>query len=57
MSKQHIEIFETADGSAQIDVRFDRETIWLSQAQMAQLFEKDSDTIGLHLKKYSKPMS
>lgn len=54
MNKQHIEIFETSDGLAQIDVRFDRETIWLSQAQMAQLFEKDSDTIGLHLKNIFK---
>ncbi len=27
-----------------------RDTIWLSQGQMAELFDKDSDTIGLHLK-------
>jgi len=28
----------------------ENETLWLSQAQMAELFEKDTDTIGLHLK-------
>ena len=50
MTEQQMEIFQTADGQAQIEVRFDRETIWLSQVQMAQLFDKDSDTIGLHLR-------
>jgi prophage maintenance system killer protein len=54
MTEQQIEIFETPDGQTQIEVRFERETIWLSQAQMAQLFEKDSDTIGLHLKNIFK---
>ena len=38
----------------QIDVRFEQETIWLSQAQMAELFDKDTDTIGLHLKNIFK---
>ncbi|MEY3927676.1 MAG: hypothetical protein RJA97_683 [Bacteroidota bacterium] len=33
-----------------ISVRFQQETVWLSQRQMADLFEKDTDTIGLHLK-------
>jgi len=52
MSTQHnqITIYQTVDGQAQIDVRLERDTLWLSQAQMAELFDKDSDTIGLHLK-------
>lgn len=54
MAEQQIEIFETADGQAQIEVRFEQETIWLSQVQMADLFDKDSDTIGLHLKNIFK---
>jgi len=39
-----------------VEVRLDsqRETIWLSQAQMAELFDKDADTIGLHLKNIYK---
>lgn len=45
-----IEIFQTEDGRTQIQVRFEQDTLWLSQAQMAELFDKDSDTIGLHLK-------
>lgn len=54
MNKQQIEIFETADGQAQIEVRFDRETIWLSQSQMAELFDKDVRTINEHAKNIYK---
>ncbi|MBI9089886.1 MAG: virulence protein RhuM/Fic/DOC family protein [Desulfobacterium sp.] len=45
-----IEIYQTDDGQTQIQVRLEQDTIWLSQAQMAKVFDKDSDTIGLHLK-------
>jgi hypothetical protein len=43
-------IYQSPDGKAQLDVRMDNQTVWLSQKQMAELFDKDSDTIGLHLK-------
>lgn len=49
MQKQ-IEIYQSTDGQTQIDVKFGEETVWLSQRQMAELFDKDADTIGLHLK-------
>lgn len=39
---------------AQIEIRLEHDTLWLSQAQLATLFEKDSDTIGLHLKNIYK---
>ncbi|MGF6147845.1 Virulence protein [Kingella potus] len=45
-----IEIYQTSDGQTQVEVRFDQETVWLSQAQMAQLFDTSPDNIGLHLK-------
>ncbi|MEZ4986512.1 MAG: RhuM family protein [Saprospiraceae bacterium] len=48
--KNEIIIYQTADNETQIYVRIDNETVWLSQKQMAELFDKDSDTIGLHLK-------
>ena len=48
--KNDIVIYQSDDGQTQVDVRFDHDTIWLSQAQMAELFDKDNDTIGLHLK-------
>jgi prophage maintenance system killer protein len=45
-----IEIYQMDDGQTQIQVRLEQDTLWLSQAQMAKVFDKDSDTIGLHLK-------
>jgi len=50
MAESKIEIYQTDDGQTKIDVKFDNETVWLTQKQMALLFDKDSDTIGLHLK-------
>lgn len=43
-------IYKTKDNQTQIEVHFENDTIWLSQKQMADLFDKDSDTIGIHLK-------
>lgn len=37
-----------------VEVRLDNDTIWLNQKQMAELFDKDSDTIDLHLKNIFK---
>ena len=50
MTNPPIQIYCSADGQAQVEVRFDQETIWLSQAQMAQLFNTSADNISLHLK-------
>lgn len=49
-----IEIFHSIDNRTEIIVKFDKETVWLSQKQMSELFDKDSDTIGLHLKNIYK---
>ncbi len=51
---KQIEIYQTDDGQTQIQVRLEQDTLWLSQTQMAELFDKDSDTIGLHLKNIYK---
>ena len=50
MSESNIEIYQLEDGQTEIKVKLDDETVWLSQKQMSQLFEKNTDTIGLHLK-------
>lgn len=42
-------IYQKEDGQSAVEVRLEQDTLWLSQAQMAELFDKDSDTIGLHL--------
>jgi len=44
-----IEIYESMDGNAQVDVRFEQETVWLSQAQMAELFGRDQSVISRHI--------
>jgi hypothetical protein len=49
-----IEIYQGSDGQTQIEVKFDQETVWLNQRQIATLFGKDSDTIGLHLRNIFK---
>jgi hypothetical protein len=52
--KKQIEIYQSDDGQTQIEVRLEKDTLWLSQAQMAELFDKDSDTIRLHLRNIYK---
>ena len=42
-------IYQTSDGETSIDVKFQDETVWLSQAQMAELFQKDRTVIGRHI--------
>ncbi len=47
--KGEIIIYQDQNGSANIEVTLDGETLWLSQRLMADLFEKDADTIGTHI--------
>lgn len=45
-------IYDSAE--ARVEVRLEGETVWLSQAQMAELFGTSSDNISLHLKNIYK---
>lgn len=47
---KQIEIYKTGDGQTEIKVWLEQETLWLSQAQMAELFDKDVRTINEHIK-------
>lgn len=42
--------YTTKDGQTQIDVTFDKDTVWLSLDQMAELFQRDKSTISRHIK-------
>ncbi|MEK6202705.1 MAG: virulence RhuM family protein [Psychrobacter sp.] len=44
-----VEIYESADGKARVDVHFEQETVWLSQAQMTVLFGHDQSVISRHI--------
>jgi prophage maintenance system killer protein len=50
LSRGELVLFQAPDGSVELKVRLEDETLWLSQRQMALLFDKDTDTIGLHLR-------
>ncbi len=39
MEEDKIIIYQTEDGQTQIDVRLENETVWLTQAQMVELFQ------------------
>ena len=50
MDKQNkIEIFQSEDNQTEIKVQFEEETVWLTQAQMAELFDRDRKTITRHI--------
>ena len=49
MKQDQIVIYQTEDGQTQIDVRLENETVWLTQAQMAELFETDRTSIVRHI--------
>ncbi|HXD79109.1 MAG TPA: RhuM family protein [Puia sp.] len=47
--KGEVVIYEI-DGKPHLEIKLSENTLWLSQRLMADLFEKDADTIGLHIK-------
>ncbi len=45
-----IQIYQSPDGETCVDVRFENETAWLTQAQMVALFHRDVSVISRHIK-------
>tara|TARA_B110000091_G_scaffold59445_1_gene65146 strand:- start:1195 stop:1587 length:393 start_codon:yes stop_codon:yes gene_type:complete len=50
MNTGEILIYQNDSGKSSIEISFVNNSLWLSQKQMSLLFEKNIDTIGLHLK-------
>ena len=50
MQDNQIIIYQTEDGQTKIDVTVEKETVWLTQAQMAELFQRDISVISRHIK-------
>lgn len=48
-NNSEIILYQTEDGETRIDVRLEDETVWLTQMQMAELFQKDKRTISEHI--------
>ncbi len=42
----HFLVYQTEDGKLKIDVRFEGETVWLTQQHMAELFQTTKQNIG-----------
>ncbi|WP_411872177.1 RhuM family protein [Vulcanococcus limneticus] len=53
-SSGEILVYEAPDGSAQVDVRLDRETVWLNQEQMAELFGRERSVVTKHIRNVFK---
>jgi hypothetical protein len=43
-------LYRTEDGSTRLEVRLENETVWLSQSQMAELFQTTQQNVSLHLR-------
>lgn len=49
-SQSHFLIYQTESGQTKIDVRFEEETVWLTQALISKLFQTTPQNITLHIK-------
>ncbi len=49
-AENDVVIYQSPDGEIKLDVRLERETVWLTQRQIAELLGTTTDNIGLHLK-------
>jgi hypothetical protein len=50
LPQSEIILYQTGDGRTRIQCRFEDETVWLSLAQMAELFQRDKSVISRHIK-------
>jgi len=50
MNNSNILIYQTEDGQTKIQTRLEDETVWLTQAQLCELFQKSKSTISEHIK-------
>jgi len=49
-----IQIYRTKDGKACVDVRFEKETVWLTQRQMGEVFDTTPENVLMHLRNIYK---
>ena len=42
-------IYQSEDGKTQLDVKLEGETVWLTQAQMVELFQTSKQNVSLHI--------
>ena len=45
-----IVLYTTDDGNTQLEVKLEKDTVWLTQSQMAELFGRDRSVITRHIR-------
>ena len=50
LQKSHFLIYQSEDGNIKIDVRFENETVWLTQAMLVELFQSSKANVSEHIK-------
>jgi len=54
MEKSEIKIYKTSKGKTSIEVKLEKDTVWLSLNQMVELFERDKSVISRHIRNIYK---
>ena len=49
-----IVLYTTADGNTQLEVKLEKDTVWLTQSQMAELFGRDRTVVSRHIRNIFK---
>ena len=49
-SGSELVLYQTEDGSTRVEVRLENETVWLTQNQMAELFESSIPNVSIHIR-------
>ena len=49
-SNSEIVLYQTEDGQTRIQCRFEQESVWMTQALMAELFQTSVPNVNLHIK-------
>lgn len=50
MNRGEVVVYETSGGEIRVDVRLERETVWLTQQQMAELFGRERSVVTKHIR-------
>lgn len=49
MNNSEIQIFKAQDGTTEIQVKLENDTVWLNLMQLAELFQRDKSVISRHI--------
>lgn len=56
-NKGELILYESDNGDVRLDVRLENDTLWLTQAALAELFQTTQQNISLHIQNITKKVS